>query len=69
MSVEELKKRRDIAWIDESYANRGYFGPPAYDETAWSYKWRMFRRGFTWGIINKKFIVYIGFILTTAVVA
>ena len=49
MSVESLKKRRDVAWVDESSLKPGEFGPPAYDEKLSSYRWRIFKRGFTWG--------------------
>jgi hypothetical protein len=49
MSVEELKKRRAIAWVDEKGTLAEEFGPPAFDETNAAYMWRVFKRGFTWG--------------------
>jgi hypothetical protein len=47
MSIAELKKRRDIEWVDESYTS--LFGPPVYDEKTSSYKFKLFKKGFTWG--------------------
>ena len=49
MSVESLKKNRSVAWIDELNFKENEFGPPNFDETAWSYRWRIFKRGFLWG--------------------
>ena len=48
MSVESLKLRKDIAWISP-LVKAGEFGPPAYDEKHSSYRWRVFKRGFSWG--------------------
>jgi len=47
MSVESLKQRRDVGWVEEMKKDK--FGPPAYDEKPLYYKWRLFKRGFTWG--------------------
>ena len=70
MSVSDLKKRKDIAWVDESILKIGEFGPPAYDETGFSYKWHNFKRGFTWGKTNLIEIIFvIGFMLTSIVMA
>lgn len=52
MSVEYLKKRKDVAWVDESNFKKGEFGPPVFDETSWAYRWRVFKRGFLWGNID-----------------
>ena len=49
MSVESLKKRKEIAWVDEEGTKPGEFGPPAFEEKGSSYKWKVFKRGFTWG--------------------
>ncbi len=49
MSVESLKLRKDVSWISP---NDERFGPPVYDEKPRSYKWRVFKRGFTWGIYS-----------------
>lgn len=56
MSVESLRKRRDVAWVEEQSAD--IFGPPAYDETASSYNMKTFKRGFVWGNNINKFNEY-----------
>lgn len=52
MSVESLKKRSDVAWVDEKSVEEGGFGPPIFEEKSSSYKWRIFKRGFSWGILT-----------------
>lgn len=57
MSVESLKRRKDVAWVDELNFRKDEFGPPAFDEKSSSYRWRLFKRGFSWGmflIIDKE---------------
>jgi hypothetical protein len=49
MSVSSLRNRKDVAWVDEEGTKPGEFGPPLFDEKSSYYKWRMFKRGFTWG--------------------
>ena len=49
MSVESLKQRKDVAWVDETSLKPGEFGPPTFDEKPFYYRWRLFKRGFTWG--------------------
>ena len=66
MSVESLKARRSVAWVDEKYSI-DQFGPPLYDETTRSYMWRIFKRGFTWGKKTTQQFSCIGFMLTSAV--
>ena len=36
----------------------GQFGPPLYDESTSSYRWRIFKKGFSWGFMLTSTILY-----------
>jgi hypothetical protein len=61
MSIESLRKRRDVGWVEDM--KKEAFGPPAFDEKPLYYKWRMFKRGFTWG--KHRSLLQIGFMLSS----
>lgn len=52
MSLESLKKRKDVLWVDEKNFKSNEFGPPLFEESSFSYNWRVFKRGFNWGMIS-----------------
>ena len=49
---------------------KGEFGPPLFDETKSSYRWRLFKKGFLWGFMLGNVIsyqyAYYTFIMTPA---
>ena len=49
MSVDSLKQRKDVLWVDSHSLKPGEFGPPVYEEKKTYYMWRLFKRGFNWG--------------------
>lgn len=49
MSIETLKQKKSVAWVDTLNFKKGEFGPPVFDENAWSFRWRLFKKGFVWG--------------------
>ena len=64
MSVESLKKRKDVAWVEDYSPMK--FGPPAYDEKTYHYMWASFKKGFSWGNDLLYLILFIGFLLTSS---
>ena len=40
MSIESLKANKSIRWVDTENFKKGEFGPPNFDETKRSYRWR-----------------------------
>ncbi|CDW74684.1 UNKNOWN [Stylonychia lemnae] len=57
MSVESLKQNKSVRWVDEQNFKSEEFGPPNFDEYPRSFKWRQFKKGFSWGFLMTSTVV------------